>query len=98
MSRCPTKPRSVNSATGWSDTGDQLFHLVNDYLQANGLKVGRGTLVDATIINAPSSTKNQGPARHPQGQPVVLWHEGAHRGGQQDQAGSQRGGHCDERP
>jgi len=45
--------------------GDQLFHLVNDYLQENGLKVGRGTIVDATIINAPSSTKNQDKARDP---------------------------------
>ncbi|KJS09530.1 MAG: transposase, partial [Gammaproteobacteria bacterium BRH_c0] len=31
----------------------------------NGLKVGRGTIVDATIINAPSSTKNQDKARDP---------------------------------
>lgn len=45
--------------------GDQLFHLVNDYLQENGLKVGRGTIVDATIINAPSSTKNRDNARDP---------------------------------
>src|SRR5690606_4214384 len=39
--------------------GDQLFHLVNQYLQENGLKVNRGTIVDASIINAPSSTKNK---------------------------------------
>lgn len=46
--------------------GDQLFHLVNEYLQENGLKVGRGTIVDATIITAPSSTKNRDKARDPE--------------------------------
>ena len=30
---------------------------------ANGLKVATGTIVDATIINAPSSTKNAKKAR-----------------------------------
>lgn len=45
--------------------GDQLFHLVNDYLKENGLKVNRGTIVDATIINAPSSTKNKDKQRDP---------------------------------
>ena len=39
--------------------GDNSFHLVNQYLQENGLKVSRGTIVDASIINAPSSTKNK---------------------------------------
>lgn len=45
--------------------GDQLFHLVNDYLKKNGMKVNRGTIVDATIINAPSSTKNKDRQRDP---------------------------------
>lgn len=45
--------------------GDQLFHLVNDYLKDNGMKVNRGTIVDATIINAPSSTKNKDKQRDP---------------------------------
>ncbi len=39
--------------------GDQLFHLVITYLQEKGLHIARGTIVDATIINAPSSTKNK---------------------------------------
>jgi IS5 family transposase len=39
--------------------GDQLFHRVNVYLAENGMKLSRGTLVDATIISAPSSTKNK---------------------------------------
>lgn len=45
--------------------GDHLFHLVNEYLQENGLKVHRGTIVDATIISAPSSTKNKNKERDP---------------------------------
>ena len=39
--------------------GDELFRLVNVYLEENGMKVSRGTIVDATIINAPTSTKNK---------------------------------------
>lgn len=46
--------------------GDQLFALINTYLQENGLKVSTGTIVDATIINAPSSTKNKDGARDPE--------------------------------
>jgi len=46
--------------------GDQLFHLVNQYLQENGMKVSRGTIVDASIISAPSSTKNKKKERDPE--------------------------------
>lgn len=46
--------------------GDQLFYLVNQYLQENGLKVNRGTIVDASIISAPSSTKNKKKQRDPE--------------------------------
>jgi len=46
--------------------GDQLFSLINGYLQENGLKVSTGTIVDATIINAPSSTKNNEGKRDPE--------------------------------
>ncbi len=45
--------------------GDQLFHLVNEYLQESGLKLSQGTIVDATIIHAPSSTKNKKKQRDP---------------------------------
>ena len=45
--------------------GDQFFHLVNQYLKENGLKVNRGTIVDASIISAPSSTKNKKKQRDP---------------------------------
>ena len=43
--------------------GEQLFASVGQVLQAHGLKVGAGTIVDATIIAAPSSTKNKDKAR-----------------------------------
>jgi transposase, IS5 family len=43
--------------------GDRMFVAVNEHLAASGLKVSRGTMVDATIISAPSSTKNRDKAR-----------------------------------
>ena len=46
--------------------GEKLFATVGQVLQARGMKVGTGTIVDATIIGAPSSTKNQDRARDPQ--------------------------------
>ena len=45
--------------------GDEMFRLVNVYLAENGLKVNRGTIVDATIIDAPTSTKNKDKTRDP---------------------------------
>lgn len=45
--------------------GDEMFRLVNVYLAESGLKVSRGTIVDATIIDAPTSTKNKDKARDP---------------------------------
>lgn len=44
---------------------DELFRLVNVYLEENGLKVNRGTIVDASIIHAPTSTKNKDKKRDP---------------------------------
>lgn len=46
--------------------GPQLFALIGQYLAENGMTVNRGTIVDATIINAPSSTKNRAKARDPE--------------------------------
>ena len=48
------------------DLGRQLFDEVQRHLTAKGLKVATGTIVDATIINAPSSTKNADKARDPE--------------------------------
>ena len=44
----------------------KLFATVGELLQARGLKLGTGTIVDATIIAAPSSTKNADKARDPE--------------------------------
>ncbi|MCL4696896.1 MAG: IS5 family transposase [Burkholderiaceae bacterium] len=46
--------------------GEALFAKVGEVLQAQGLKIGTGTIVDATIIGAPSSTKNADKKRDPQ--------------------------------
>jgi len=46
--------------------GKQIFAAVNRYLKENGLKVSTGTIVDATIISAPSSTKNSSGERDPE--------------------------------
>jgi IS5 family transposase len=46
--------------------GERLFAKVGEVLQCRGLKVGTGTIVDATIIGAPSSTKNADKKRDPE--------------------------------
>lgn len=46
--------------------GERLFHLVNAYLQENNLFVSKGTIVDATLIDAPTSTKNKDKQRDPE--------------------------------
>ena len=46
--------------------GKRIFEEVGRYLQKQGFKLSRGTIVDATIISAPSSTKNKHKARDPE--------------------------------
>jgi len=46
--------------------GAELLRVVNAYLAEKGLGISRGTIVDATIIAAPASTKNQDKARDPE--------------------------------
>ena len=46
--------------------GAALFAKVGEVLQGKGMKVGTGTIVDATIISAPSSTKNDKGERDPE--------------------------------
>lgn len=48
------------------DLGRRIFEQVHEHLEAHGLKVSTGTIVDATIISAPSSTKNAAKARDPE--------------------------------
>ncbi len=45
--------------------GDQMFGEVNRHLTERGMTIHRGTIVDATIIDAPSSTKNEDKTRDP---------------------------------
>ncbi len=46
--------------------GKKIFAQVGRHLQAKGWKISNGTIVDATIINAPSSTKNAAGERDPE--------------------------------
>jgi transposase, IS5 family len=46
--------------------GKVLLTAVNDHLRRGGIKIAKGTIVDATIIGAPSSTKNQDGKRDPE--------------------------------
>ena len=46
--------------------GVTLFAKVGEVLQSRGMKVGAGTIVDATIIGAPSSTNNVAKQRDPE--------------------------------
>jgi transposase, IS5 family len=48
------------------DLGKRLFAAVGEHLQAQGLKISTGTINDATIINAPASTKNKDKQRDPE--------------------------------
>ena len=61
---------TMNEIVPWRELSEviepRLFAAVGQMLQARGLKVGTGTIVDATIIGAPSSTKNADKARDPE--------------------------------
>jgi transposase, IS5 family len=46
--------------------GGEILETVNLYLQQRGVRISTGTIVDATIIHAPSSTKNQHQQRDPE--------------------------------
>lgn len=46
--------------------GKTLLRAVREHLQRNGIKISNGTIVDATIISAPSSTKNKDGKRDPE--------------------------------
>jgi IS5 family transposase len=48
-----------------NNLGEAIFQYVLDHLDAHGIKVGKGTIVDASIISAPPSTKNKDRARDP---------------------------------
>ncbi len=53
------------------DLGARLFEMIGTHLEDAGLKVRTGTIVVATIIDAPSSTKNKDKARSCASMPPV---------------------------
>ena len=67
--------------------GQGLFEEIKGQLEAKGMRLREGTIVDATIIEAPSSTKNRTGQRDPemhQTKKGNQWYFGmkaAHRGG-----------------
>lgn len=59
--------------------GAALFTTIGELLQANGMKLSGGTIVDATLIAAPPSTKNREQGRDPemhQSKKGNQWHFG----------------------
>jgi IS5 family transposase len=44
----------------------RILEVINKHLQEKGVRMSAGTIVDATIIEAPSSTKNQSGERDPE--------------------------------
>jgi transposase, IS5 family len=48
------------------DLGAQIIETVKAHLKANGMAMKQGTIIDATIIAAPSSTKNEKRERDPE--------------------------------
>ena len=59
--------------------GEAMFTCVREHLEGLGLKIGVGTIVDATVISAPQSLKNKDQQRDPQmrsGKKGNLWYFG----------------------
>ena len=46
--------------------GEKLLQEINRHLASKGCRIQEGTIVDATLISAPSSTKNKSKARDPE--------------------------------
>jgi len=46
--------------------GEKILDTVNLHLQARGVRITTGTIVDATILHAPTSTKNREQQRDPE--------------------------------
>src|SRR5215813_5291371 len=46
--------------------GEEILGTVNLHLQAKGVRITTGTIVDATLIHAPCSTKNRDQSRDPE--------------------------------
>ena len=88
------------------ELGKGLLDEINAHLESQGLRLREGTIVDASIIEAPSSTKNRargagpGDASDEEGEPVAFRDEGAHRSGFRNRDSAQpehHGGQCPRR-
>ena len=86
-----------------NEIAPQILERVNAHLNRKGLLLKRGTMVDATIIEAPSSTKNASGERDPEmhqtkkGKRLALRDEGAHRRRRRLGAGAYGGDHPGQR-
>ena len=49
-----------------NELGEQIFQTVNAHLKERGMAMKQGTIIDATLIAAPSSTKNKEGKRDPE--------------------------------
>ena len=56
--------------------GKGLLEEINAHLESQGLRLREGTIVDASIIEAPSSTKNRSRERDPEMHQTNQWHFG----------------------
>ena len=77
--------------------GQGLFEEIKGHLEEQGVRLRDGTIVDATIIAEPSSTKNRTGQQDPEmrqvkkgeeGESVPFWDEAAYRRGLQDRTGA----------
>jgi IS5 family transposase len=48
------------------DLGEQIFEAVKAHLKANGMAMKQGTIIEATLIAAPSSSNNKKKERDPE--------------------------------
>jgi hypothetical protein len=59
------KATEITYGVGWSRLC-QIFEVVKAHLKAIGMVMKQGTIIDATLIAAPSSTKNEKRERDPE--------------------------------
>ena len=57
---------TVPPSAGETRCGRSHAAKVNEYLESRGVRISRGTIVDATILAMPSSTKNRSGERDPE--------------------------------
>jgi len=55
------------------DLGAAAFQWMHEHLKRRGLKLSAGTIVDASIIHAPSSTKSAAQARDPEMHQTIVY-------------------------